>query len=101
MEALRRDRDEQYDRFLRESAEFQNYRKRVERERREQADAVTAEIVRDLLPIIDNFERALRTPAGPGSDAYRKGVEIIHEQMLQFLAKRGVTTVEAIGTHDF
>ncbi len=97
IEELRRERDQNQDRFLRKSAEFDNYRKRVERERRELSEYVTGELLRDLLPIVDNFERALQA-SGADADAYRKGVEIIHDQLLDFLKKHGVTPIEALGT---
>jgi len=96
--ALRRERDALQDRMLRLAAEFENYRKRVDRERRDQADAAVAAAVEDLLPVIDNLERALNTPAGSDVDAYRQGVELIHRQMLDILRKRGVTAIESVGT---
>jgi molecular chaperone GrpE len=93
-----RQRDEYYDLLLRKTAEFDNYRKRVERERRDQADAAAADLIRELLPLVDDLERALgaEAPAG-GVEAYRQGVEIIHRQMLELLRKRGVTPIEAAG----
>ncbi len=97
IEALRRERDENYDKFVRKSAEFDNYRKRVERERRELTEYVTGEVLSDLLPVIDNFERALQVRGGD-SEAYRKGVQIIHDQLLALLKKHGVTPIEAAGT---
>jgi len=97
VEALRREKDVLQDRLLRTAAEFDNYRKRVERDRRDQADATTADALADLLPIIDDLERALQAPAGGDADALRKGVEIIHRQMLDLLRKRGVKTIQAVG----
>ncbi|MGH9252985.1 MAG: nucleotide exchange factor GrpE [Vicinamibacterales bacterium] len=85
------------DRLLRLAAEFDNYRKRVDRERRDRADAAMAGAVEDLLPIIDNLERALEAPAGGASDSYRQGVELIHRQMTELLRKRGVTSIESVG----
>ena len=95
---LRRDRDALNDRLLRLAAEFDNYRKRVERDRRDQADAAMAGALQDLLPILDNLERALQATPGADSSAYRQGVELIHRQMLELLRKRGVTPIEAVGT---
>ena len=95
---LQRDRDALNDRLLRLAAEFDNYRKRVERDRRDQADAAMAGALHDLLPILDNLERALQAATGADSTAYRQGVELIHRQMLELLRKRGVTTIEAVGT---
>ena len=62
---LQRQRDDFYDRLLRKTAEFDNYRKRVERDRQSMADAVTTDVVRDLLPLVDDLERALKLAPGP------------------------------------
>lgn len=96
VEALTREKDALQDRLLRTAAEFDNFRKRVERERRDQADAAVADAVADLLPIIDDLERALQAPASD-VDSLRKGVELIHRQMLELLRKRGVKQIEAVG----
>jgi molecular chaperone GrpE len=96
-EALRREKDALQDRLLRTAAEFDNYRKRVERDRREQADAMAADALADLLPILDDLERALQAPSGGDADSFRKGVELIHRQMLELLRKRGVKSIEAVG----
>lgn len=95
LEELRRERDALNDRLLRTAAEFENYRKRMDRERRELSDYTAGEVIKELLPIIDNLERALQ--AAPQDDPLRKGVELIHKQMLELLRKRGVTPIEALG----
>jgi molecular chaperone GrpE len=96
---LQKQRDDYYDRLLRKTAEFDNYRKRVERDRQSMAEAVAADVVRDLLPLVDDLERALKADAGAeGAEAYRRGVELIHRQLLDVLRKRGVRPIEAIGT---
>jgi molecular chaperone GrpE len=95
--ALERERDALQDRLLRLAAEFDNYRKRVDRDRREQADAATAAALEDLLPIVDDLERALDASTGTDAASYRQGVELIHRQMTDLLRKRGVTTIEAVG----
>jgi len=98
-EELQRQRDDFYDRLLRQTAEFDNYRKRIERDRQSMADAVTTDVVRDLLPLVDDLERALKADTGEdGAEAYRRGVELIHRQLLDILRKRGVTAIEALGT---
>jgi molecular chaperone GrpE len=94
---LRKERDRLHDRLLRQAAEFDNYRKRIERERKDTAQYAAVDFVQDLLPIIDDFERALETEA-PGAEIYRQGLEIIHRAMLDMLRKRGVTPIEAVGT---
>src|SRR5262245_55887626 len=70
VEALKRERDDLYDRLLRKSAEFDNYRKRVERERRELADQSVTDLLLDLLAVADDFDRALTVDAGEGAVAY-------------------------------
>ena len=95
LEELRRERDALQDRLLRTAAEFDNYRKRMDRERRDLAEYTAGEAIKDLLPIIDNLERALQASAQ--DDPLRKGVELIHKQMVEMLRKRGVTPIEALG----
>ena len=95
LEEVRRERDALQDRLLRTAAEFDNYRKRMDRERRDLAEYTAGEAIRDLLPIIDNLERALQASAL--DDPLRKGVELIHKQMLEILRRRGVTPIEALG----
>src|SRR6266566_8859415 len=95
---LQRERDELKDRWLRKSAEFDNYRKRIDRERREQADQAIVDLLQDVLPIVDDFDRALTVDAGEGSAAYRKGVELIHGKLHDLLRRYGVTPIEALGT---
>ena len=95
--ALRQERDSLQDRLLRTAAEFDNYRKRIDRERRELSELAASDVLRELLPIIDNFERALQAAAPPEADAFRKGIELIHRQMLDLLRKRGVRPIEALG----
>ena len=95
LEELRRERDTLQDRLLRTAAEFDNYRKRMDRERRDLAEYTAGEVMKELLPIIDNLERALQASAP--DDPLRKGVELTQRQMLDMLRKRGVTPIEALG----
>jgi molecular chaperone GrpE len=97
LQTLQRERDELQDRLLRTAAEFQNYRNRVDRERRELIESAASDVLAELLPIVDNFERALQAPSTPGAEAFRKGAELIHRQMLDLLRKRRVTPIEALG----
>ena len=94
---LRKERDALQDRLLRQAAEFDNYRKRVDRERKDVSQYAAIELIRELLPLIDDFERALQTDA-PGAEPYRQGLEIIHRGFMDLLRKRGVTPIEAVGT---
>ena len=86
---LQRERDDYKDRWLRKTAEFDNYRKRVERERREQADQAVVDLLQELLLVVDDFDRALTVDAGEGGGAYRKGVELIHAQAARPAAQAG------------
>jgi molecular chaperone GrpE len=95
--ALRQEKDALQNRLLRTAAEFDNYRKRIDRERRELSEFAAADVLMEVLPILDNLERALQVPAGPEAEPYRKGVEMIQRQMLDLLRKRGVTPIETVG----
>jgi molecular chaperone GrpE len=96
--ALQQERDELYERLLRTTAEFDNYRKRMERERREAQERAAASLLEELLPIVDDLERALQVEAGAEAEPYRRGVDIIHKQLQDLLARRGVTPIDALGT---
>jgi len=101
-DALTRERDELRDRLLRTAAEFDNYRKRTERERRETSEYAAAELIREFLPVIDDLERAVAAPVepGPGADrvaAYRDGLDLIRRQFLDTLKRRGVETLDVVG----
>jgi molecular chaperone GrpE len=94
---LRKERDSLHDRLLRQAAEFDNYRKRVDRDRKDTAQFAALDFVQELLPVVDDFERALRIEA-PGAESYREGLEIIHRALMEMLRKRGVTPIEAVGS---
>jgi molecular chaperone GrpE len=92
---LQRERDDYHDRWMRKTAEFENYRKRIERERREQADHKVVEVLLELLSVVDDFERALQ--AEGGAVAYRKGIELIHSKLHDVMRKHGVRPIESLG----
>jgi molecular chaperone GrpE len=96
-DTLQKERDDLYDRLLRKSAEFDNFRKRVERERKDMIEWAAADVIGDLLSIVDDFERALAAPTPPEAQAFRAGLELIQRQLAELLKKRGVTTIEALG----
>ena len=98
VEALRDELSRCQDRLLRTAAEFDNYRKRTERERREHTERTVEVLLLDLTGVIDDFERAMAAEAGGGSvEAYRQGVELIHRRLLDVLSRRGVTPIDAVG----
>jgi len=92
---LRSELEELRDRALRTLADFDNYRKRVEREREEQRRQTVAEVLRDLLPVVDNFDRALA--AETGRSDFHTGVELIARQLREVLGRFGLREVEAVG----
>lgn len=93
-----RERDEYHDLLLRKTAEFDNYRKRIERERTSVQQTAAADLISELLPLVDDLERALSADAEPASaSSYRAGVELIHKQLLGLLEKRGVTPIDTLG----
>lgn len=94
-DGLRVERDELKELLLRRQAEFENFRKRTERERSEYLQYAGMEIVKDLLPIVDDFERALK--AEPSSAEYARGVEMIHHRMAEVLKKVGLKPIETAG----
>ena len=97
-EALREERNDLRDRLLRAAAEFDNYRKRTDRERRDLSDAVAADLMRDLLPVVDDLERALAAAEAHGDDTpLAAGVKLIHRQLLEVMRRRGVEPIESIG----
>ncbi len=86
------------DRLLRTAAEFDNFRKRVDRERRDLLDYAANDVLTELLPVVDDLERALQADSGADASVYRQGVELILKQLHDLLKRRGVTVVETLGT---
>ena len=100
LDSLRRERDEAQDRLLRLQAEFDNYRKRVERERRELGDHFAVELLTEFLPVLDDVERALGAASAstdPALVSHRQGLELIQKQFVELLKRRQVTPIEALG----
>jgi molecular chaperone GrpE len=95
---LQKQRDDYYDRLLRKTAEFDNYRRRTERERAQLSEAAAADLLEELLPVVDDLERALKADAGgEATEAIRRGVELIHKQLLETMRKRGIKPIESLG----
>ena len=87
------------ERTLRLRADYDNFRKRAERERMEVFDLAAMEAVRAILPALDDFERALGLgpPPSEGADEYAKGIELIYQRLMDALVKLGLQPVEAEG----
>ena len=105
LETLRSERDarareaaEAQERYLRTLAEFENFRRRTGREREDWRRQAQEALLREILPALDNFDRALAAPPAPGADpAFRTGVELIHRDFLAALERLGVRPFVAVG----
>lgn len=86
------------ERFVRLQADFENFRKRTDREREEEGRYAAGELVARLLPVLDNLERALASPpAGEADRALREGLALVHRQFLEELRRAGLRPVPAVG----
>jgi molecular chaperone GrpE len=83
--------------LLRRQADFDNYRKRIEKERTEDSKRTTARVVEALIPVVDGFEHALAAHREAEYESYRKGFELIYKQLLDNLARLGVQRIEPLG----
>jgi len=96
-EKLKEEMAELYDRLLRKQAELENLRKRAQREKEEFRQHATEGLMRDLLPVLDGFERALGQRAPDVPETFYQGMELIHRQLTDVLARAGLHTIEALG----
>ncbi len=95
LQQLKTERDELRDLLLRRQAEFDNFRKRIERDRSEHAQYASMDVVRELVSVLDDFERALKTECA--SPEYSRGVELIFNRMLDALKKVGLEPMDSVG----
>lgn len=96
-ERLTAEKTDLYDRLLRRQAEFENFRKRNEREVQDTYRRARADVLSDLLPALDNFDLALRHAEGADADTLREGIALIHRQLFDVLGRHGLEPVEAAG----
>ncbi len=96
LDKLRSERDALLDRLARMQAEFENARKRTQREQQEFREFAVSDAIKALLPILDSFERALQ-PGASGKSEFRNGVELIYKQLQDSLAKLGLRPIPAKG----
>lgn len=92
---LREERNELRDQLLRKRADFENYRKRVERDRQQATFEAKAALFRDLIPTLDNLDSALK--AGGDAEALRKGVELTRRDLLSLLEAHGIVAEDPTG----
>jgi molecular chaperone GrpE len=95
--AVEQDLHEFKDRYLRTLADFENFRKRSEREKNDYFKYAMAGVIKDLLPVLDNFDRALEH-AEEGDD-FHKGVALIYKQLFDVLRRHGLRIIEEAGIH--
>jgi molecular chaperone GrpE len=96
IEKLKAERDALLDRLARLQAEFDNARKRAARDQQEFREFAAADAIRNILPILDSFERALKAPGAESGD-FRSGIELIYRQFLDALQKLGVQPIVSVG----
>jgi molecular chaperone GrpE len=94
---LQAEKDELMQTLVRRQADFENYRKRIERERQEDRRSGIGRVIEDLLPVLDAFERALKAHDDPAYQEYRKGLELIYRQLWESVARHGLERIEAAG----
>src|SRR2546430_5895374 len=95
VEKLRAERDTLLDRLARMQAEFDNARKRAAKEQQDYRDYALADTIKTLIPVLDSFQRALQT--SPEKSEFHAGIELIHKQLQDALAKIGVREISAKG----
>jgi molecular chaperone GrpE len=95
VEALRRERDDLRDQLLRKRAEFENYRKRVERDREQAGVDAAAAVLKSVIPTLDNLDRALE--ATGAESTLRQGVELTRRELLALLERQGVAIEDPTG----
>lgn len=98
LSALRAENEKLRDQFLRSRADFENFRRRTEKEKIEFRRYALADILRELLPVIDNFERALAAE-GASHEDFRTGVEMIARQLEDALSRNGLVVIDPKGEH--
>jgi len=98
LEQLSAERDELKDRLLRQAAEMENYKKRAAREQADFLRRANEAMVKDILPVLDNLERALdHAQNGGDQDPLREGLSLIQQDLFKVLARHGLERVESLG----
>jgi molecular chaperone GrpE len=99
LETLKKERDSLYDRLLRKQAEFENYKKRMDREKSDYMQFAVADLMKELLNTLDSFDRALQNAASDGtrSENVLKGFELISKQFQDTLTRFGLKPIETKG----
>ena len=96
-DGLRAERDDLLNSLVRLQADFENYRKRIERDRAAEHQRAVASAIEPILPMLDDFERALETHRDPGYEKFREGFDLIYRRLWGALHKLGLRRIEAEG----
>ena len=94
---LKAEKEELLQTLVRRQADFENFRKRTERDRHEEGRRGVERLILDLIPVMDAFDRALQGHDDPAYEEYRKGVTLIRKQLWDSISKHGVQRIEAAG----
>lgn len=96
-EQLRTEKDKMFDQLARIQAEYDNFKKRTQKEKQASQKYKAQELVSALLPVIDNFERALKTQVSDDAAGFVEGMEMVYRQLLEALKNEGVSEIESVG----
>ena len=94
LEELKADFDNRYKRL---QADFENFKRRTNQEKEQLAGFVKGDVLKDLLPVLDNFERAVQAPAEGDTKVFLDGFVMIHQNLMAMLSKHGLTVIDAVG----
>ena len=97
IERLKAEKEELMQTMIRRQADFENFKKRLERDRHEEGRRGVERLLLDLIPVLDGFDRALEAHEAPAYDEYRKGINLIRKQLWDTLAKHGLQRIDATG----
>lgn len=97
LEKLKAEKEELMQTMIRRQADFENFKKRTERDRIEEGRRGVERMIADLIPVMDAFDRALQGHDDPAYEEYRKGVTLIRKQLWDAIARHGVQRIEAAG----
>jgi molecular chaperone GrpE len=94
---LRAEKEDLLQTLVRRQADFENYKKRIERDRHEEGRRGLERLMMDLIPVLDGFDRALQAHDEPGYEEYRKGMQLIRKQLFDAVARHGLERIDAAG----
>ncbi|MEW9675816.1 nucleotide exchange factor GrpE [Lentibacillus sp. L22] len=95
--SLKQEKEDMYQRVLRSQAEFENFKKRTQKEREKDRKYKAQDLVSELLPALDNFERALNEEVTEANKSFVEGIEMVYNQLKDALKSQGVEEIEAVG----